>query len=197
MLIHHPFDPGVIQDKGYYPQHKHTRMCTHTHTRMLLLCPAKPLTGEQRGESEISILIVLLWVVFYPLTGIRVFSPLVVGTAVNSSLCCLLHLEERMWVFLLCVSVCRCLCGGGGCEQDGVPRWCVRCFLHVTFTLQGMATFVYLSYQQLFCILQVSECVHVAMHILVRVRVCVCVSKGWEVTVGNEIRNVKARGICA
>lgn len=51
------------------------------HTRL-----AETLTGEQRGESKISILIVLLSVVFHPLTGIRAFSQLCGDTAVNSSL---------------------------------------------------------------------------------------------------------------
>lgn len=47
---------------------------------------AETLTSEQRGGSEISILIVLLSVVFYPLTGIRAFSWLSDDTVVNSSL---------------------------------------------------------------------------------------------------------------
>lgn len=49
-------------------------------------CLAETLTGEWRGGSEISILIVLLSVVFYLLTGIRAFSRLSGDTAVNSSL---------------------------------------------------------------------------------------------------------------
>lgn len=49
-------------------------------------CLAGTLTGEGRRGSEISILIVLLSVLSYLLTGIRTFSRLSGNTAVNSSL---------------------------------------------------------------------------------------------------------------
>lgn len=54
----------------------------------IVACLDKSLTGMQRGGSEISILIVLLWVLFYPLTGIRVSLLLLADRTVNSSFCC-------------------------------------------------------------------------------------------------------------
>lgn len=93
---------------------------------------AETLTGKQRGGNEISILIVLLSVVFYPLTGIRAFSRLSGDTAVNSSLA-VGNITEN---------------GRHGSVKGSVMvrRGGVRNSSCVTFTLQGTVAFVGLSY---------------------------------------------------
>lgn len=92
---------------------------------------AETLTGEWRGGSEISILIVSHSVVFYLLTGIRTFSWLVGDTAVNSSLAVGNVTENGRR---------RSVSGSVMVRRGGVRN--SSC---VTFTLWGTAVFVGLS----------------------------------------------------